>query len=52
MLLLRYLKTFGFKVDKAQDLIKFSFGLRNQNQHIFSNRDFLSDEILSVFKHW
>lgn len=52
MLLLRYLKTYGYRLDKAKTLLKYSFDLRAKNQHIFTKRDFLSPEIQNVFNLW
>lgn len=52
LLLTRYLKTYNFRVEKALKLIKFSFGLRAKNQHIFTKRDFRSPEIESILKTW
>lgn len=51
-LLLRYLKTYNFNVEKAQTLLKFSFGLRQKNKIIFTNRDFMSPEIQKVLNYW
>ncbi|CRK90535.1 CLUMA_CG004239, isoform A [Clunio marinus] len=45
LLLLRYLKTYAFRLNRAENLLKFSFGIRKKNPLIFTNRDFLSPEI-------
>lgn len=52
MLLLRYLKTFNFDVEKAQTLLQYSLEIRASNPHIFTNRDILSPELESVFNTW
>ncbi|KAG5680464.1 hypothetical protein PVAND_009972 [Polypedilum vanderplanki] len=39
MLLLRYLKTYNFNLERAQKLIAYSFDIRAKNQHIFTDRD-------------
>lgn len=52
MLLRRYLKTYNFRLEKAQTLLKYSFGIRENNKHIFCDRDFLSTEIQNVFSLW
>lgn len=51
-LLLRYLKTFNFDVEKAQTLLQYSLDIRAKNPHIFTNRDILSPELESVFNTW
>lgn len=52
MLLRRYLKTYNFRLEKAQKLLKYSFSIRENNKHIFCDRDFLSPEIQNVFNLW
>lgn len=50
LLLLRYLKVARGRLEKAQRLLKYSFELRQENPHIFSERDPLSAEIQNVFE--
>lgn len=50
LLLLRFLKTTHWRVEKAQRLLKHSLELRDNNEHIFTDRDPLSDKIQNVFK--
>lgn len=50
LLLLRFLKVSRGRLEKAQRLLRYSIELRQENLHIFGNRDPLSDEIQAVFK--
>ena len=49
-MLLRYLKTYDFQVDKAQSLLKFNLELRQNAPQIFTQRDTQSDKIQEVWK--
>ncbi|KAL7036735.1 hypothetical protein ACKWTF_008915 [Chironomus riparius] len=48
MLLLRYLKTYNFNLDRAKKLLEYSLDIRANNQHIFTGRDPLSPEIAGM----
>lgn len=37
------------RLEKAQQLLKYSFELREENPHVFGDRDPLSSEIQNVF---
>lgn len=50
ILLLRFLKVARWRLEKAQRLLKHSIQLRQENPHIFSERDPLSENIRNVFK--
>lgn len=52
ILLLRYLKTYNYNLEKAQKLLQYSFELRAENKHIFTKRDVHSPEIENVLKTW
>jgi hypothetical protein len=51
-LLLRYLNTYRFNVQRAANLLKFGFNLRKNHLNIFTNRDFLAPEIVKALEVW
>lgn len=50
MLLLRFLKVSRCRLEKAQRLLRYSIELRQENPHIFGDRDPKSEKIRDVFK--
>jgi hypothetical protein len=50
LMLLRYLKVVEFDHEKAQKLLLLNLDLRRKNPHIFTNRDFDSEEIQIAIK--
>jgi hypothetical protein len=49
LLLLRFLKVARWRQEKAQRLLRYSIELRQENPHVFADRDPLSNEIQNVF---
>lgn len=50
LLLLRFLKTYDFDLEKAKDLLLLNLEMRNKNPNIFGKRDVLDEKFQQTFK--